>query len=413
MTKRATMMLGAAALVLGSGAIGIASAKDRAATDAKEAASASGRAVRALAQHRPAVADAEAAVALAPRNADYRLVLGQSYLAAGRFASARTAFADALSLAPGQAKAALNLALVQIATGDWAAARRTLDESGARIAPADHGLALALAGDPDAAVALLTNAARQADATAKVRQNLALSLALSGKWPAARAVAAVDLSPADLDARLEQWAALARPYAAADQVAALIGVVPAADPGQPIALALNAPTPATPILAQVAPAPVAQVAASNGVPGFTPAAVVFGPRAEVVQPLTAPAPSTALAGTTIRAERAPVKLALADAPTARGSWYVQLGAYRSSAVAHEAWGQATRRFPALAGTVPTGMTFAARNVYRLSVGGYSRGAAAALCHRFRQAGGDCFVRAGAGDQMAAWLKKPVQVAARG
>ena len=416
MTKHAMMMLGAAALVAGSGAIGIASAKDRAAADAKQAASANGRAARALAQHRPAVADAEAAVLLAPRNADYRLVLGQSYLAAGRFASARTAFADALSLAPGQApvqgKAALNLALAQIATGDWAGARRTLDENGATIAPADRGLALALAGDPDGAVTMLTAAARRPDATAKVRQNLALSLALSGKWPAARAVAAVDVSPADLDARMGEWATLARPHAAADQVAALIGVVPVEDAGQPVALALGAPSPATPMLATVAPAPVVQLAASGEAPGFAPAAVVFGPRAEVAQPLPVAARDPAVAGATIRPDRAPAKVAFAAAPAARGNWYVQLGAYHTSAVAHAAWGKAMRRLPALGGATPTGTTFAARNVYRLSVGGYSRGQADALCHRFRQVGGDCFVRPGAGDQMAAWLK-PVRVAARG
>ena len=413
MTKRAMMLLGAAALVMGGCAVGIASAKDRAAADAREAAAASGRAAKALAQHRPAIADAEAAVLLAPRNADYRLVLGQSYLAAGRFASARTAFADALSLAPGNAKAGLNLALAQIATGDWATARRTLDDNGSAIAPADRGLAQALAGDPEGAVAMLTVAARQPDATPKVRQNLALSLALAGRWPAARAVAAVDVSPADLDARMGQWATLARPRAAADQVAALIGVVPVEDVGQPVALALNAPLPAMPMLAQVAPAPVVQPAATPQAPGFAPSVVVFAPRAEVAQPLPAAARDAALAGAMIRAERAPAKVAIADHAVARGSWYVQLGAFNTSAGAHEAWNKATRRLPTLAGAMPTGATFAARNVYRLSVGGYSRGQADALCHRFRQAGGDCFVRPGAGDQMAAWLKKPVQFAARG
>jgi hypothetical protein len=260
-------------------------------------------------------------------------------------------------------------------------------------------------------VALLSTAAHQGDATAKMRQNLALSLALAGKWPAARAVAAVDVSPADLDARMEQWAALARPHAAADQVAALLGVTPAADAGQPVALALGgAPAP---ILAQVAPAPAVQLSSAGEAPGFSGGAVVFGPRAEVAQPLPVNQRGPALAAATVRAERGPAQHALADAASMHGSWYVQLGAFHTSALAHEAWGKATRRLPALAVNAPTGAAFAARNVYRLSVGGYSRGAADALCHHFRQAGGDCFVRPGAGDQMAAWLKRPVQVAARG
>ena len=412
------MVAGAAALLAAGGALGIASAGDRTAADARAAAAASSRAGKALAQHRPAVADAEGAVALAPGRAEYRLLLGQSYLAAGRFASARTAFADALSLAPGSARAALNLALTQVATGDWTGARRTLDENGARIAPADRGLALALAGDPDGAVALLTQVARSPETNVKVRQNLALSLALAGQWQAARTVAAVDLSPADLDARLEQWAALARPHAAADQVAALIGVTPVEDAGQPVALALNA-SPSVAVLAQAAPAPVVQVAlpppaeaapAAARAPGFV--GVVFAARAEVVQPL--PATVRPAGTTTIAAARAPIKVALAAAPVARGSWYVQIGAFRSGALAREAWGKATRRLPALAPHGPSGMSFALKgaSVYRLSIGGYGRGEADALCRRFRATGGDCFVRPGAGDQIAAWARRPVEVAVR-
>lgn len=446
MAGRTVMMLAAAALLVGGGAIGIASASDRAAADAKAATAASGRAIKALARHGTAIADAEAAVALAPARADYRLLLGQSYIAAGRFASARTAFADALSLAPGNAKAALQLTLAQIATGDWVGARRTLDENGARIAPADHGLALALAGDPEGAVALLSDAARRPDATAKVRQNLALSLALAGKWPAARTVAAVDLSPADVDGRLEQWAALARPHAAADQVSALLGVTPVEDAGQPVGLALNATGPSFAMMApaatvpvvHVAPAPMVRLAVREPeveVPGFTK--VAFAPQQEVAQPLpmARQAPRLIAARDTIRADRRPAKIALiagaaapapipqklavmpaavATGPSARGTWYVQLGAYHSQAQAHEAWGKAARRLPALAPRTPAGMSFAARgaSVYRLSVGGYARGDADALCRRFRAAGGDCFVRPGAGDQIAAWARKPVQVAAR-
>ena len=94
-----------------------------------------------------AIGFAESAVSTRPHIADYRMVLGQAYLRAGRFASARDAFRDALSLEPGNGKAALNLSLSLIATGDWDGARKLLDQHSDTIAPADRGLATALAGD--------------------------------------------------------------------------------------------------------------------------------------------------------------------------------------------------------------------------------------------------------------------------
>jgi hypothetical protein len=56
---------------------------------------------------------------------------------------------------------------------------------------------------------------------------------------------------------------------------------------------------------------------------------------------------------------------------------------------------------------PNGMTFKANgeHVYRLSVGGFSRSAADTLCRQYRAKGGACFVREGAGDVMAQWLRK--------
>ena len=156
-----------------------------------------------------------------------------------------------LELNPGNGKAALNLSLAQTATGDWAAARKTLDDHARIIPVSDLGLALALAGNPQGAVTLLMEAARAPQADAKVRQNLGLSLALAGNWGAARVAAAADMSPADVDARMQQWLAFAQPRHASDQVASLLGVSAVEDRGQPVALALNAPvsmgTAATPI----------------------------------------------------------------------------------------------------------------------------------------------------------------------
>jgi Flp pilus assembly protein TadD len=463
MNTRMVLSLGASALLLGGTMVGcaghgdaIASASDRNAEAAsRTAAQDAGRASKALRRHQPAqaVVDAEAAVALQPRNADYRMLLGQSYMQSGRFASARDALTDALSLAGDNGatagKAALNLALAQIATGDWSAARATIEQHGAGIAPADRGLAMALAGDPAGGVAVLNAAARSGDATPTVRQNLALAYAVAGQWQAARLVASADMSPADVDARMEQWAAFAHPASASDQVASLLGVRPVEDAGQPVALALNA---AVPPVAVVAPAPVqtaelspdvapppAELAAAAPAPSEVapsePVLPAHGPvlaAQEVPPPVRvrslAPVQRTRPAAATIRADARPIKVAMAAVPArgtvrpaarsvvpAKGSWFVQLGAYDSPGVARDAWNRARRRLPALAGTGPNGtsITTKAGQFYRLSVGGYARTDAVGLCQRFRTAGGQCFVRAGAGDQMAQWVAKPgVRLAAK-
>src|SRR5690606_15546062 len=112
----------------------------------------------------------------------YRELLGQAYLLAGRFASARQAFTDVLTLDPSNGRAALNLALTEIAGGDWSGARDTLAVHANTIPASDLGLAFALAGDPVKAVEILAPAAREANAGAKTRQNLALALALAGRW---------------------------------------------------------------------------------------------------------------------------------------------------------------------------------------------------------------------------------------
>ena len=242
------MTFGLSALLLGGTMVGcthgqgLASASSRNADkiDA-QAADLAAKAGKQLAKKNgdKAVEYAEAAVALQPRDAGYRALLGQSYLEAGRFASAHQAFADTLTLDPHNARAALNLALAETAEGDWATARKTLDDYAAVIPASDRGLALALAGDPKGAVAILLPAARQPGADAKTRQNLALSFALAGDWRDARVLVGMDLSPDQVDQRLGQWAQLAQPHAASDQVAALLGVKASRDPGQPIAMQVD------------------------------------------------------------------------------------------------------------------------------------------------------------------------------
>src|SRR6185503_3108717 len=141
-------------------------------------------------------------------------------------------------------------------------------------------------GETDEAIQVLDAAARQPGADATVRQNLALAHALAGDWTQARTIAAQDVPANLLDARIHQWMQLASPKKASDQVAAIIGVTPAAiDHGEPVQLALRKTdtmlaqaAPAAPVV-QPAPAPLPQVAEA------APA-----PAPQLVQAVAAPAP---------------------------------------------------------------------------------------------------------------------------
>ena len=456
MKARTLILLGVPALLFGgtmvgcsnAGHSGVASAAS--APDAGLAAKQADRARKAIADRdgAGAVRFAEAAVAASPRDATYRALLGQAYLAAGRFQSAAQAYADTLTLDPANGRAALNLALAQTATGDWVAARKTLADHVDQIGAADRGLALALAGDPDGAIQLLSVAARDPSANATVRQNFALALALGGHWQEARAVAAVDVPADQIDARLAQWAAFARPTAASDQVAALLGVTPAADQGQPVQLALVAPAPvAAPPAAIVADkgdvgaadvnsvlagsaGDVASGKADDLVTGGADVAqlgggtgVTFAPPSEVVQRLPAPVAKLTLNDVAVT-KGAPkpgkgvvAKASAVDAPAFspnKGGFFVQLGAYDNAAVAQDAWRRMTAHTPRLSGLAPTGMsvTVGGKSYYRLSVGGYARGDADKICGAVKSSGGRCFVRADAGDTKAAWVKGASRVAGR-
>lgn len=326
-----------------------------------------------------AVRESEIAVADAPADGEHRRLLGVAYLRAGRFTSAATAFEDALTLRHDDHAAALDLALTQVALGQWDSARATLAAHAGGIAAPDRGLALALAGDLPGALQVLMPAARLPDADAKTRQNLAFTLALAGQWPQARALAAYDLPADAVDRRLATWAALAQPRAASDQVAALLGITPASDPGFPVALALVAPAP----IAVAAPPPPAFV--SQIVPPAAPPLV------------SRPVPPAALVATARPA------IAPRPRPLTPGGFYLQLGAYENAAVARDGWRGALRRWPVLGRLRPTGIAAdRSSSLYRLSVGGVARGDAIQLCRGYRARGGRCFVRLAAGDRPAPW-----------
>ena len=376
---------------------------------------------------------AERAVAKTPTDAGFRALLGNAYFAGGRFRSAEAAYRDSLQLYPNQPQIMLKLALVQIASGKSREALAFLNSTRDILDASDYGLAMALAGRPNEAVAVLDRAARQEGADATVRQNLALAHALSGDWSQARIVAAQDVPANQLDARMSQWMQLANPKSAADQVATLIGVTPAAnDTGQPMQLALNkvdtqvaqaAPT-APAKVAKAAPAPAPQAAKAPVVAAVAPSA----PVPVVVASAPAPVKATglaALAATAVAEAKAVLASVMpsAPAPAARPAKpraiqpafrngkspaVVQLGAYGSAERVVTAWNGAAKKYGALKSYAPMSARFASPKgtFYRLSVRGFnSVGEANSLCNSLRRAGGSCFVRNTAGDA-------PVQFASR-
>jgi hypothetical protein len=269
---------------------------------------------------------------------------------------------------------------------------------------------------------------------------------LSGDWTNARVVAAQDLAADQVNARIQQWMKFAQPARASDQIAALTGVSPAAaDPGQPVKLALRQDAPrvaasvtvALPPAAPIAPQAVAETSAPAA--PFAPPAPYYE-AAEAVAPAAPPVNPTRVADATFAPPPAPLVEPAAYAPPPLASVIapppftraavqqrkaklqraavnlrrggstavVQLGAYGSPQRVLAAWTSASRRYAALRAYAPMSASFSssAGKVYRLSVRGFAnQSEAAALCNSMRRSGGSCFVRSVAGDA-------PVRIASR-
>lgn len=423
----------ASTLVLGMGVMGagpaglstIALASDEA--QARSAESTYGKALRALKKQKfdDAAALAETAVAFAPNRADYRMVLGQAYLGLGRLSSAEQAFGDVVALDPSHARAGLNRALMQIALGRGESALETLDRHREGLSAADFGLAVALAGDTSGAVKVLENAVRATGADVKTRQNLALAYALNGQWAQSRITASIDVSPDQLDLRMMEWAQFSRPVSASDQVASLMQIRPANDPGQPERLALVRQT--QQVAAVVAPAPVelepALAVAADPAPSFEVAdpapAVAVAPAAPVITiPLDDPIPASAPVSPPVAP--APVKQAVVAVkpaqpsvprftrPVESGRFVVQLGAFSNEGRAQIAWSRAAGRTRQLEdfGASTARVQVKGASLYRLSVSGFAtRLDAARVCTRVKASGGECFVRSIAGDTPMQWVSR--------
>jgi len=418
------------------------------------------RALAALAANNSAeaVTFAERAVAQTPDDAGFRSLLGNAYFAAGRFVSAESAYKDALTIYSNQPQTILRLALVEIALGKPNEAIGFLNAGKGVLDASNYGLAMALAGQPEVAVQLLEPAARARGADAQIRQNLALAYALSGDWTEARVIAAQDVPASQLDSRLHQWAQLAHPAKAGDQVAALVGVTPAAsDQGQPVRLALHrdssvqlaAAAPAQPQVApQPAPAPVAPVETAAAAPVAPPQPQFAEPipapppppapvveQAEAVAPPPPPVDPARIAAIAPEAPAAfvaamfasPVHKAARPRPVSaaapkrrppvvraalakghRVNAVVQLGAFSSADRVQVAWDKAARRYAVLRAYAPMSARYAgAKGIfYRLSVKGFANKAEASqLCESLKRSGRACFVRTFAGDA-------PMEIASR-
>ena len=384
-----------------------------------------------------AVDFAERAVEATPGDAGFRALLGNAYFAAGRFSSAATAYKDALTLYSNQPRVILKLALAETAIGRSDQAVAFLQAGQSVLDPSDYGLALALAGRPADAIPVLEAAARAPGADATVRQNLALAHALAGDWTEARTIASQDVPANELDSRIHQWMQLASPKRPSDQVAALVGVIPAAtDPGEPVRFALSktdtrmasaAPAPATrapapqPEVAEaapVAPAPQFAEAIAAPVPGpqMAPAVAVAppAPKSLVDQASSLASATTAMLVTAADKAEATVaaflpKKAPAAKPKARhlaaavrgnSGVVMQIGSYHSPQQVSAGWAHLTQRYPALRAYLPLKARFDSANgtFWRLSVQGFgNEREAIARCNALKSRGGHCFVRGIAGD----------------
>jgi Flp pilus assembly protein TadD len=465
MNRKMLARIATTSLLLGVATVGcssntqmnhLASLPDQAPKATEVAARSAEKARAALAVHKgdAAVAAAEKAVAVQPDNASYRLLLGQSYLTAGRFASAETSFRDTLTLSPDLAKARFDLALTHIALGRDAEALVALRSLTGSVQASDLGLAMAMAGDRQGGIKMLIDLIRSGKSDARGRQNLALAFALDGRWGEARAMAMQDTPPDRINSQIGGWAELARPQAGgSQQVAAMLGVKLAADPGLPTELALAQPKPsAAPVaLAAVEPAPqIAPVALAMAQPAPTRMAVAPVATGVVTVPVhdpiraaafaDAPATTVVLAAqrspfasdlalpSLLRQQAAPqlpsppvarpaqTQLVAATAPR-KGGYVVQLGAYSRAGSIQTAWAKASRLMPRLGGYNPARaeFSFAGGALVRLSVSGFATHAdAARLCEQIHARGGHCFVRAAAGDAPIQWVRRadPVQIATR-
>jgi Flp pilus assembly protein TadD len=351
-----------------------------------------------------AVHHAEAAVLADPHNAAYRATLGAAYLDAGRFASAATSFDDAMQLGDNSPRTALSLALARTGEGRLAEATALLNDWERDIPTADVGLALALAGQPERGVHLMSNAIRAGDNTPKMRQNLAYAFALAGRWREARVMAEQDVPADQVSDRIAEWAETVAPEAWQYRVAKLLAVpTGVSDSGQPTELAL-ANSPSVEQLASeasaeadleqaaVAEATVSELTALEEVDPSTVESANF--QGAFVNPAPVPAPAPVVQDAS-RFAQPQVAQVVQTAPSAAGTHLVQLGSFASEQGARRAWGIYAQRYPELANhqMVISEAVVKGKRYWRVSAAGFDRAGSAAMCGRVRGGGQGCIAYA--------------------
>jgi D-alanyl-D-alanine carboxypeptidase len=374
---------------------------------------------------------AELAVEADMQNRDYRALLARIYMSQGRFVAAERTLMDVMELGQVDPRTVISLSLARIAQGNVDSAISLVEANRAIVPVSDYALTLALAGRSGDAIAILTDAIRTDNATARTRQNLALAYALDGRWRDARVMASQDMAQGQVNERIAEWAQFARPEAYTLRVAGLLKVRPnLADTGQPVRLALNSVAPVglaqadiAPVAAEIAPvAPAVELAAVGPAPvadsaGFASVETeVKMAEAAPIAPIFEAPLIKATEGPAKTASAAPVKLALADVPASKpaasgGTHVVQLGAFNNAAVANEAWAKLSKRHGMLNGYQPakTTVTVNGRKFIRLSAAGFGNaGAANAACSQIKEQGGVCFVRSASGGAPVRMASNPVR-----
>lgn len=299
-------------------------------------------------------------------------------LASGRFAEAAARNAALLANNPDNRQAQLGYALAQLGLGqpDQAVARLRALAAADGTPDADVGLALALAGQPQEGIAILEEAAGRPDANQRVRQNLALALALADSWSQSRTLIEREAGQARAIRQLTQWAVWAA-LPPQDRLASFLGVVPVRDA---TLLAQHSEPPLFLAAGRPSPQPDVMIAQAGGA-AETPQAPVM---ALASVETSADAPEAAPA-------QADLPLVRNASPTAHG-WVVQLAAVRHAEHLEAGWSSLQSRHPSLLSHYTPRMT-QGQGWNRLTVGDFSgRDEAMAECQALRRRGIDCFAR---------------------
>jgi hypothetical protein len=341
-----------------------------------------------------------------------QLSFAQGQVTGGNFAEAELAFAAAKAAGADAELADVGSALAKLGQGDEAGARTALLAlAGQRLtgqsARSNLGLGLALVGETDAAIAMLTPLADSIDATPRIRQNLAFAHAIAGNRAAAIGWARVDLDGVSAVRRVAGWDSF-RAKSAPVRLAALLGVTPmvappVAQPAPKVAALITSDTAdAAPVLKSPEPASAPPLVPIRIAPNAVDEPVA-APKVQTVSAVAAPVASPATTATSPRITPAVVEGAAAAAAaavatpngnTTRGiRWVVQVAAVPAQEVATRQTKISARLgdLPAQWGGFATSP--GPKGLTRLNVGPFPREAdAAGACRTVKAKKLDCFVR---------------------